>query len=118
MLIINFSQKPGRILKIFVLLSFACFGQMALAEDQQSQEIREQQKDLRELLDRIGETQDQRKDQRATLKKLEKQMSCNWALIQDYENCEKQFKDNLEAHVKCKHEAKEKASQCLNEASE
>ena len=118
MLIFNHNHISRHILKIFLFLTITCLGHTAWADDQQTQDIKEQQKDLKELLDRIGEAQDQRKDQRDTLKKLEKQMSCNWTLIQDYENCEKQFKDNLEAHVKCKHEAKEKATKCLNEASE
>lgn len=118
--VLNLQQKLKQFLKILLLVSFsfALPCSFAWADDQQTQELKEQQKNLKELLDRIGEAQDQRKEQRATLNKLEKQMSCNLTLIQDYENCEDQYKNNLEAQIKCKHEAKEKAAQCLSEAAE
>ena len=91
---------------------------LAWSASAETEELKAQQQKLRELLDRIGEAQDQRGKQRATIKKLEKQMSCNWGLIQDYDNCEKKYADNLEAHVDCKRDAKEKAIECLSLSSE
>lgn len=115
---INFLPKKTSNIAFILLLLISCMYSSAWAEGDQSKEIREQQQSLKELLDSIGEAQEQRKEQRATLKKLEKQMSCNMTLIQDYENCEKQYKDNLEAHVKCKHEAKQRAADCLSSSDE
>ena len=91
---------------------------LAWSESTDTDELRAQQQKLRGLLDRIGEAQELRGEQHTTLRKLEKQMSCNWGLIQDYDICEQKYKDNLEAHVSCKQEAKKKAVECLSSSSE
>lgn len=90
----------------------------AWSDNDNIDELRKQQRELRDLLDRIGEAQDQRDKKHATLKRLEKQMSCNWGLIQDYDNCEMKHKSNLEAHVSCKQEAKKKAIDCMSSSTE
>lgn len=91
---------------------------LAWSDSTDTEDLRTQQQKLKELLDRIGEAQEQRGQQREMLKKLEKRMSCNWKLIQDYDDCEKKFRDNLEAHVNCKHEAKKKAAECISSSNE
>ena len=105
-------------LAIFLIIVFLIPAGNAWSENSNTEELRAQQQQLKELLDRIGEAQDQRGKQREMLIKLEKQMSCNWELIQDYDNCELKHKDNLEEHVNCKREAKKKAAECLSSAAE
>jgi len=120
MYILNLRQKLKQTVKLFLLASIAYTWPYSAswADNKQEQELKEQKENLRELLDRISDVQAERKEQRATLNKLEKQMSCNMTLIEDYDNCESQFKNNLELHVKCKHEAKEKAAKCLGSINE
>jgi len=87
---------------------------IAWSDDTDTETLRTQQQKLRQLLDRIGETQEQNEQQKDTIKKLEKKMSCNWELLQAYEACEKNIKDNLEAQINCKQEARKKATKCLS----
>ncbi|WP_455218301.1 hypothetical protein [Kaarinaea lacus] len=98
------------------ILLFTC--NTALSASTETEELRVQQQKLKELLDRIGEAQDKRGKQYATLKKLERQMACNWGLIQDYDDCEKQHANNIEAHLNCKQAAKKKAIDCLSSSAE
>lgn len=106
------------ILKYILLAIFLNPVGFAWSTSTDTEELRSQQQKLKELLDRIGEAQDQRKEQRTMLRKLEKQMSCNWELIQDYDVCEKNHKDHLEEHINCKREAKKKAVDCISTSAE
>lgn len=108
------SAKLTAFLLIFLLSPI----HSAWSEDSDVEELKAQQQKLRELLDRIGETQDLRGKQRDTLRKLEKQMSCNWELINDYDSCEEKHRQDLEAHIKCKQKAKAKATECLTSVTE
>ena len=113
------SKKKTKINLIFFLVIILLNPiSIAWSDDANSETLNDQRLKLKELLDRIEETQDQRNQQKATLKKLERKMSCNMELLKDYETCEKNFKDNLEEQVTCKHEAKKKASECLSSSEE
>jgi len=101
---------------LFLLLALAVLNPVTLtwSDDTDTELLKSQQHKLRELLDRIGEAQEKSEQQKDMINKLEKKMSCNWGLLQDYEACEKKYKDSLEAHVNCKYEAKKKAAECLS----
>jgi septal ring factor EnvC (AmiA/AmiB activator) len=105
-------------LNIFLIVFLLCPFGLAWSDTTGTEDLKAQQQKLKELLDRIEEAQDQRSQQRDMLRKLEKKMSCNMELIQDYDDCEKKYKDNLEEHVNCKHEAKKKAAECISSSDE
>lgn len=98
---------------ITVFLSLFCAG---LTADESVEELKKQQIELRKLLDKIAEEQDKRGEQKAMLNVFERQMSCNWKLIQDYESCETLHKNDLENHLSCKRQAKKNAVECLSKA--
>ncbi len=73
-----------------------------------------QQQKLQTLLDKIGESQEQRDQQKYTLDKLDQQMECNWELIRGYDACEEIHKKNLEEHLNCKQIVQKNAVECLS----
>lgn len=87
----------------------------ALAENE---ELKEQQQKLRQILEEIGDSREQRAEQRAQLEKLNKKMQCNWALIQGYDACDKKYKEQKQEQINCTQQAKEKATECLSEIDE
>jgi len=77
------------------------------ADDKELKEIKEEQVKLKQLVDQISKLQDERKEQKARLEKLNTQMQCNWTLLKAYDACEKDNKDNLQGQVDCKLKAKQ-----------
>jgi hypothetical protein len=88
------------------------------ADDKELKDIKEEQLKLKQLVDQIGKLQDERKEQKARLEKLNTQMQCNWTLLKAYDACEKENKDNLQGQVDCKLKAKQEAKQCLSTIEE
>ena len=85
------------------------------ASDTELSELKEQQQKLQEILGEISEVREQRAEQKALLEKLSQKMQCNWDLIQDYDACDKKYKDQKQEQLSCAQKAKERASDCLSE---
>lgn len=88
---------------------------IAWANDAENDALKEQQQKLQQILEEIGASRDQRAEQRVQLEKLNRKMQCNWTLIQAYDACDKEFKEQKEKQLSCTQQAKEKARECLSE---
>ncbi|MEE8379672.1 MAG: hypothetical protein V3R49_04805, partial [Gammaproteobacteria bacterium] len=77
-------------------------------------QIKEQQQKLQQILEEIGGSRKQRTQQRARLEKLNKKMECNWALIKNYDVCDKEYNEQKQEQLNCVQEAKTKATKCLS----
>jgi nucleoside-specific outer membrane channel protein Tsx len=107
--------KTQGILIVLGTLILATPASMALANDAENNELREQQLKLQQILEEIGETREKRVQQRAQLEKLNHKMQCNWTLIQAYDACDEKFKEQKQEQLSCSQQAKEKAKECLSE---
>ncbi len=107
--------KTQGILIVLGTLMLATPASMALANDAENKELKKQQLKLQQILEEIGETREQRIKQRAQLEKLNHKMQCNWALIQAYDACNKEFKEQKQEQLNCTQQAKEKSKECLSE---
>lgn len=85
------------------------------ASDATSNELKEQQQKLQQILGEIEKTRESRTEQRALLEKLRKKMQCNWDLIQDYDACGKKYKKQKQEQLSCAQKAKDRAKGCLSE---
>ena len=103
------------LLSTFLLIFLAS---ISLAADEISDELEEQKQKLQQILDEIGNVREQRTEQRALLEKLNQKMQCNWSLIQDYDACDKKYKEQKQEQLDCTQKAKEKAAKCLSEIDE
>lgn len=113
----NLSQKL-KIQRIIIVLSILLLTtpmSIAFAADATSNELKEQQQKLQELLGEIEKTRESRAEQKALLEKLSNKMQCNWDLIQDYDACEKKYKEEKQEKLSCAQKAKERARDCLSE---
>ena len=110
--------KIQRIIIVLGILLFTTSTSIAFAADETSSELKEQQQKLQELLGEIEKTRESRAEQKALLEKLSKKMQCNWDLIQDYDACEKKYKEDEQEKLSCAQKAKERASDCLSEIGE
>ena len=88
------------------------------ASDEATADLKEQQQNLQHLLDEIENVREQRVQQKALLEKLSKKMECNWALIKDYDECDKQYKGQAQEQLTCVSKAKEKARECMSDIGE
>lgn len=86
-----------------------------MAEEVESTELKQQQQELQQLLKKIEEAREQRSEQKELLEKLNKKMECNWSLIQDYDACDKKYKDNPQEQLECAKKSKERARECLSD---
>jgi hypothetical protein len=68
---------------------------------------------LQQLLDDLKKSEQQRDQQKAVLENLEKQMECNWTLIQSYETCEQLYQRASQELLDCTRKAKANAASCL-----
>ena len=107
--------KPQGILIVLGTLILATSASIALANDTENKELKEQQLKLQQILEEIGETREKRVKQRAQLEKLNHKMQCNWTLIQAYDACDKKFNEQKQEQLNCTQQAKEKAKECLSE---
>lgn len=78
-----------------------------------SSALQEQQQRLRQLLDKIDKSNQERTQHNARLQRLEHQQACNWSLIQDYKACEQRHSALPSAYLPCTQQAKDKAAVCL-----
>ena len=119
-LFIKISQKsaPQRIIIAIGALLLAIHSSIAFASETESNDLKEQQLKLQEILDKIGEVREQRAEQKVLLEKLSKKMQCNWDLIQDYDACEKKYNEQKQEQLSCAQKAKERARTCLSEIDE
>ena len=99
---------------VMMVLTITLFPLTARADDKELQDIKEQQLKLKQLVDQISKLQDERKEQKAKLEKLNTQMQCNWTLLKAYDACEKDNRDNLQGQIGCKLKAKDEAKNCLS----
>jgi cell division protein FtsB len=99
---------------VMMVLTITLFPLTARADDKELQDIKEQQLKLKQLVDQISKLQDERKEQKAKLEKLNTQMQCNWTLLKAYDACEKDNRDNLQVQIDCKLKAKNEAKNCLS----
>jgi septal ring factor EnvC (AmiA/AmiB activator) len=76
-------------------------------------DIKSTQAQLEQMLEKLQQTEQERKNQSQALKRLEKQLNCNWQLIQSYESCESRYSMDPEAYLACSTRAKAAARQCL-----
>lgn len=80
-------------------------------EAKKQEQTREQLRNIeRQLEVQNAELEQQKK--RAVL--LEKQVECNWALLQSYQRCQEEFDRTAEQQVNCTSEAKSIYRQCLD----
>jgi len=111
--------KIQRLLTLAIFLLIAATATTAWANDAennaQSNELNEQQQKLKQILSEIADTREQRTEQKILLEKLNKKMECNWALIKDYDACDKKYKDQKTEQLSCVQKAKSLASECLSE---
>ena len=107
--------KPLGTIIVLGVLMLATPISIALANDAENKELKEQQLKLQRILEEIGDTREQRVKQRAQLEKLNHKMQCNWSLIQAYDACDKEFKEHKQEQLNCTQQAKEKAKECLSE---
>jgi lipid A disaccharide synthetase len=76
-------------------------------------ELKQQQQRLQQLLDEINQSEQQRQRQKDAMARLQKQLECNWSLIQAYESCEQNHQDDPQQLLQCTQEAKAQAAKCL-----
>jgi cell division septum initiation protein DivIVA len=76
-------------------------------------DLKQQQQHLQQLLDDVKKSEQQRDQQKAILERLEKQMECNWTLIQSYETCEQLYPRASQELLDCTAKAKANAAKCL-----
>jgi uncharacterized membrane-anchored protein YhcB (DUF1043 family) len=76
-------------------------------------ELKQQQQRLQQLLDDVKKSEQQRDQQKAVLERLEKQMECNWTLIQSYEVCEQLYSHASQELLDCTAKAKTNAINCV-----
>ena len=107
--------NPQGILIALGTLMIAISAPMALANDAENKELKEQQLKLQQILEEIGETRENRVKQRAQLENLNRKMQCNWTLIQAYDACDNEYKEQKQEQLNCTKQAKEKAKECLSE---
>lgn len=108
-------QKIQGLIVVFATLLLTTPVSTALANDAENGELKEQQQKLQQILEEIGNTREQRIEQRAQLEKLNHKMQCSWTLIQAYDACDKKFKEQKEKQLSCAQQAKEEAKKCLSE---
>ena len=107
--------KAQRYLVVLGALLFSMSITISFASDADTKELKEQQQKLQQILDEIGVVQEQRAEQKALLEKLSRKMQCNWDLIQDYDACDKKYKEQKQEQLSCAQKAKERASGCLSD---
>jgi ABC-type phosphate transport system auxiliary subunit len=110
--------KTQHFIPLFIALLLAISTSATLAGDAAPNELKEQQQKLQEILDKIGDAQEQRAEQKALLERLRQKMQCNWDLIQDYDACDKKYKEQKLEQLSCSQKAKERARGCLSEVGE
>lgn len=76
-------------------------------------DLKQQQQRLQQLLNDIKSSEQQRERQKAVLERLQKQMECNWNLIQSYEVCEQLYQQSPQELLNCTTKAKDNAAKCL-----
>jgi hypothetical protein len=83
------------------------------AADNDLDTLKQQQRQLEEMLSALKNSEQQYQQQKAAVKKLTRQLECNWTLIQSYETCQALYKDDLQALIDCTSKAKQNATRCL-----
>lgn len=96
---------PVVLLLLIVPLAFA--GEADVAEPRQ---------ELRQLLEEIDRNEQHNAQQKAELRRLERKMECNWALIRSYELCDQLYANAPQDHLTCTRRARQNAAHCLAEA--
>ena len=110
--------KIQRVVIVLGVLLLSTPMSIAFSADATSNELKEQQQKLQEILGEIEKTRESRAEQKALLEKLSNKMQCNWDLIQDYDACEKKYKEEKQEKLNCAQKAKERARDCLSEIGE
>ena len=109
-------QRTLTLLSTLLLLTVAA--PISLASDEKTNELKEQQQKLQQILNEIGDVREQRAEQRVMLENLNKKMQCNWDLIQNYDACDNKYKEQKQEQINCARQAKEKVTECLSEIGE
>jgi len=82
------------------------------ADENDTASLRQYQQQLQKLLLELDQAGKQRNQQHAALDKLERQLKCNWRLIQSYEVCKKLYDAVPVEYLHCTTTAKQNAVKC------
>ena len=75
--------------------------------------LKQHQQQLQKLLRELEQAGKQRNQHHASLDKLERQLECNWRLIQSYDTCKIRYETVPAEYLKCATEAKRNAAKCM-----
>lgn len=76
-------------------------------------DLKQQQQRLQQLLDDVKKSEQQRDRQKAVIERLQRQLECNWTLIQSYGICEQLYQNAPQGLLDCTRKAKANAMNCL-----
>ena len=88
------------------------------AETDITEKKSDQRQQLQSILRELDQATKQRQQQNVRLETLSRQLECNWTLIRAYETCGQLHGNNPDKHLKCSTEAKQNATQCLENNEE
>jgi uncharacterized membrane-anchored protein YhcB (DUF1043 family) len=96
-----------------IVIAFSVFQvPLSQAEDDaaKQEKTREQLMNIQQQLKQQNIELEQQKSKAAV---MEKQVECNWALLQSYQRCQEEFERTLDQQLTCTDEAKAVYRQCL-----
>ena len=102
-----------RLHPLLFLLTLSTFFPGISTADADLDKLKQQQKQLEDMLSALKNSEQQYQQQKAAMEKLSRQLECNWTLIQSYETCQSLYKEDLQSLLDCTTKAKQNAARCL-----